>query len=155
MPSRRADCLMGWSKMMDDLDRRLLSLLRSNGRESIVALAQTLGVTRGTVNARLERLIETGVIVGFSVRVRGSEEPSVVRAIMLIAARGMSTRDVIRNLRGIPTIAALHTTNGRWDLVAEIHCDSLEAFDKTLGTIRGIDGIRDTETSILLSSATI
>ncbi len=139
---------------MDDLDRRLLSLLRANGRESIVALAQTLGVTRGTVNARLERLVDSGVIVGFSVRVRGAEEPSIVRAIMLVAVEGMNTRDVIRSLRGIPTIAALHTTNGRWDLVAEINCDSLDAFDRTLGTIRGVGGIRNTETSILLSSAT-
>ncbi len=141
--------------MMDDLDRRLLSLLRANGRESIVVLARTLGVTRGTVNARLARLVDSGVIVGFSVRVRDPGASTAVRAIMLVAIEGVSTREVIRDLRGIPTIAALHTTNGRWDLVAEISCESLEAFDRTLTTVRAVGGIRDTETSILLSSATI
>ena len=139
---------------MDDLDRRLLSLLRANGRESVVSLARRLGVTRATVDNRLGRLIDSGVIVGFSVRVRDAAAASVVRAIMLIAVEGRNTAEVIRSLRGVPQIATLHTTNGRWDLVADISCDSLASFDQTLSTIRGIDGIRDSETSILLSSAT-
>lgn len=139
---------------MDDLDRRLLSLLRANGREPVIQLARALGVTRATVDSRLRRLTESGVIVGFSVRVRDPAAASVVRAITLIAVEGRNTREVIRSLRGVPQIAALHTTNGRWDLVAEISCDSLASFDEILGVIRSIDGIRDSETSILLSSAT-
>lgn len=139
---------------VDNLDRQLLSLLRANGRESVVNLANRLGVTRATVNSRLDKLIENGVIVGFSVRVRDPADVSAVRAIMLLAVEGRNTREVIRSLRGVPEIAALHTTNGRWDLVAEMSCESLAAFDAALGVIRGIDGIRYSETSILLSSAT-
>lgn len=139
---------------LDDLDRRLLSLLRANGRESVVNLSRRLGVTRATVDNRLKRLVDSGVIVGFSVRVRDPAAASVVRAIMLIAVEGRNTGEVIRSLRGVPEIASLHTTNGRWDLVADISCDSLASFDQVLGTIRGIDGIRDSETSILLSTAT-
>ena len=139
---------------VDDLDRRLIGLLRANGRESVVKLAERLGVTRATVNSRIDRLVESGVIIGFSVRVRDVSDPNSVRAIMLIAVEGRSTDQVIRGLRGIPEIGALHTTNGQWDLVAEIICDSLGTFDEVLGIIRGIEGIRDSETSILLSSAT-
>ena len=139
---------------VDDLDRRLIALLRANGRESVVNLAERLGVTRATVNSRIDRLVESGVIIGFSVRVRDVSDPNSVRAIMLIAVEGRSTDQVIRGLRGIPEIGALHTTNGQWDLVAEIICDSLGTFDEVLGIIRGIEGIRDSETSILLSSAT-
>ena len=51
-----------------------------------------------------------------------------------------------------PEIRALHTTNGRWDIVAEIEVETLEAFDHTLRDIRHIDGITLTETSILLST---
>ncbi|KAA9394207.1 Lrp/AsnC family transcriptional regulator [Kocuria coralli] len=138
---------------IDDLDRQLISLLRANGRESVVNLAKRLGVTRATVNARLDRLIDSGVIVGFSVRVRDPADVSAVRAIMLVAVEGRNTGEVIRALRGVPEIAALHTTNGRWDLIAEISCENLAAFDNALGVIRGITGIRDSETSILLSSA--
>lgn len=117
-------------------------------------LSQRLGVTRATVNARIDRLVESGVIIGFSVRVRDVSDPNSVRAIMLISVEGRSTDEVIRSLRGIPEISALHTTNGQWDLVAEIICDSLGTFDAVLGVIRGIKGIHHSETSILLSSAT-
>lgn len=139
---------------IDDLDRRLIALLRANGRESVVNLAKRLDVTRATVNNRIDRLVDSGVIIGFSVRVRDVSDPNSVRAIMLISVVGRSTDEVIRELRGIPEIGALHTTNGEWDLVAEMICDSLGTFDQVLGVIRGIKGIRNSETSILLSSAT-
>ena len=87
---------------LDDLDRRLLSLLRANSRESVVNLARRLGVTRATVDSRLKRLVDSGVIVGFSVRVRDPAAASVVRAVMLIAVEGRNTREVIRSLRGVP-----------------------------------------------------
>ncbi|KQP74171.1 MULTISPECIES: Lrp/AsnC family transcriptional regulator [unclassified Microbacterium] len=138
---------------LDDLDRRLISLLRANGRESVVRLAERLGVTRTTVNKRIERLVESGVIAGFSVRLHDVASDSAVRAITLVAVEGHDARDAIRQLRGIPQIAALHTTNGRWDLVAELSCESLGDLDGALAAIRSTAGVRDSETSILLSSA--
>lgn len=139
---------------IDDLDRRLISLLRVNGREPVVSLAARLGVTRATVNARLARLVESGVIAGFSVRTRDTADVATVRAIMLVAIEGRNARDVIRDLRGMPEIASIHTTNGRWDLVTEVSCDTLAALDDALNVVRGVEGIRDSETSILLSSVT-
>lgn len=139
---------------LDDTDRRLISLLRANGREPVVSLAERLGVTRATVNHRMARLVDAGVIVGFSVRVRDPAEATVVRAISLLAVEGRNVNHVIKALRGIPEVAALHTTNGRWDLVAELSCDSLASFDAALGVIRGIDGLQTSETSLLLSTAT-
>jgi DNA-binding Lrp family transcriptional regulator len=139
---------------IDDLDRRLIALLRANGRESVANLARRLKVTRATVNSRIDRLVDSGVIIGFSARVRDVSDPNSVRAVMLISVIGRNTGEVITALRGIPEIGALHTTNGQWDLVAEMMCDSLGTFDDVLGAIRGIQGIHDSETSILLSSAT-
>src|SRR5690606_27848002 len=118
--------------ILDDLDRRLLSLLRANSRESVVNLARRLGVTRATVDSRLKRLVDSGVIVGLSVRGRDPAAASGVRAIMLTGVAGGNTRDVIRSRRGATQFAALHTSNGRWDLVAEVSCDSLTPFDETL-----------------------
>jgi DNA-binding Lrp family transcriptional regulator len=138
---------------LDDIDRRLISLLRANGREPVVSLAERLGVTRATVNKRMERLVDSGVIVGFSVRVRDPAEATVVRAISLLAVEGRNVNRVIQALRGIPEVAAIHTTNGRWDLVAELSCDSLSSFDAALGVIRRIEGLRTSETSLLLSTA--
>ena len=83
----------------------------------------------------------------------GSEEdPLAIRAVALIAVEGRTTDRVIRQLRGFPEITALHTTNGGWDLVAELRTESLVDFDQVLGRIRGVDGVVNSETSLLLSS---
>jgi DNA-binding Lrp family transcriptional regulator len=138
--------------VLDDLDRRLLAALRANGREPVAALARTLGVTRATINARLERLMGSGTIVGFSVKVREGRDPDTIRAIALIEVEGRTTDAVILQLRGLPGIDSLHTTNGGWDLVAELRTDTLANFDRLLASIRSIDGVVNSETSLLLSS---
>jgi Transcriptional regulators len=137
---------------LDDLDRRLIAELRTNGREAVASLAQTLGVTRATVNNRLARLVASGTVLGFTVRVREEAETDVIRAITLIEVEGRSTDDVIRKLRGFPEVQALHSTNGGWDLVADLRTSTLTAFDRLLGRIRSIEGVVNSETSILLSS---
>jgi DNA-binding Lrp family transcriptional regulator len=138
--------------VLDEIDRRLLSALREDGRIPVAELARLLGVARATVTSRIERLISSGTIIGFSVRVRDELDPLEVRAITLIEVGGHSTSLVIRELRGIPEIRALHTTNGAWDLVAELGAESLAHFDRVLGRIRSIDGVVNSESSLLLSS---
>lgn len=137
---------------LDDLDQRLLAALRVNGRAPVAGLARDLGVTRATINSRLQRLTDTGTIVGFGVRIREDRDPSAIRAITLIEVEGRATDRVIHSLRGFPEVQALHTTNGGWDLVAEIRTESLTAFDRLLGRMRSIEGVVNSETSLLLSS---
>jgi DNA-binding Lrp family transcriptional regulator len=140
------------SLRLDDTDRQLISLLRENARTSVSALAVQLRVSRGTVQNRLDRLEESGVIAGYTVRLKQVAHASRVRAWMTIVVEGSSTPEVIRALRGEPAVTALHSTNGRWDMVAELSADHLEAFDRALGRIRLIAGIVTTETHILLST---
>lgn len=135
-----------------DLDRRLISALRKDGRAPVAVLAEQLGISRGTVTNRLEKLKAHGVIVGFSVRIRDYDETGRIRAISFIEVVGRTTNHVITELRGFPEIIALHTTNGGWDLVAEISCESLSVFDEILRRMRGIKGVVNSETSLLLSS---
>lgn len=136
----------------DDLDRRIIAHLRADGRASLSKVADVLGIARGTVQSRLERLLETGTLLGFTARVREDHALSAIRAVMMIEVVGKSTTQVIRKLRGMPEIYALHTTNGNWDLVADIRSDSLSEFDRVLREIRMIDGVSNSETSLLLSS---
>ena len=137
---------------LDPLDRQLLSALRVDARESVASLARQLGVTRATVTARLERLQSSGTILGYTVRMREDRDPDSVRAIAFIELEGRTTDAVIRKLRGIPNVTSLHTTNGGWDLVAELSMSSLGEFDRVLGLIRSIEGVINSETSLLLSS---
>lgn len=137
---------------MDDTDRQLIALLRDDARTSVASLAKKLRVARGTVQNRLARLEAEGTIVGYTVRLRPQVDEQGIRALMTVAVEGNRSEAVLRALRGDPAVAALHSTNGRWDCVVELRADNLEAFDRVLGRIRLLEGISNTETSILLST---
>lgn len=137
----------------DELDRRLIAHLRADGRASLSKLADVLGVARGTVQNRLDRLIEAGVVLGFTVRLGQDLDEGAVQAVMMIEVTGKATAQVVRRLRSLPEIHALYTTNGNWDLVANIRAANLGDFDRVLREVRMIDGVANSETSLLLSRA--
>ncbi|KXF79194.1 AsnC family transcriptional regulator [Paramesorhizobium deserti] len=138
---------------MDDLDARLIAALRQDGRAPLSKLADILSVSRGTVQNRLDRLVANGVILGFTVRVKDMAGAERIRAIMMIEVVGRNTHQVVQSLRKLPEILSLHSTNGAWDLVAEIEVASLIDFDRVLNSVRLIDGIARSETSLLLAPA--
>lgn len=137
---------------MDSLDLRLISLLRENARMSVADLAKSLTVSRGTVQNRIDKLVEQRVLLGFTVRTASEVAAHRVRAVMMISVDGDRSDAILAALRGYPEVRALHTTNGRWDIVAELGADSLEAFDAVLRGIRTIKGVSNSETSLLLST---
>ena len=140
---------------MDDTDPQLIALLRDNGRASVASLAKAMRVSRGTVQNRLDKLEADGTIVGYTLRLRPQAEAQThaIRALMTVAVEGNRSAPVLAALRGDPAVSALHTTNGRWDIVAELRADSLPDFDRVLSRIRLIAGIANTETSLLLSTS--
>ena len=138
--------------MVDELDRRLLSLLRANARESVVVLAKRLKVSRGTVQNRIARLLAERRILGFTIRT-ASEDEDRVRAVMCIAIEGENSAKVIKTLKGFAEVERIFTTNGRWDLVVELNTASLSEFSRALDQVRLIEGIAATETSLLLAAA--
>jgi DNA-binding Lrp family transcriptional regulator len=134
---------------MDDLDHRLIAKLRHEARASIAELAQALGVARGTITNRMARLQRDGVIVGYTVRLRPDATPDEIRAWTGVAVEGKQNA-VVRALLGEPGVAALHDTNGRWDLLAELRVGSLAELSEVLERIRKVPGISATETSVHL-----
>ena len=137
---------------LDQIDQRLIGLLRHNAPESVATLATRLGVSRGTVTNRLRRLEDEGWIVGYTVRLRPEAEPTGLRAWMSIAIEGNDARRVTATLLGEPAVQALHATNGQWDLLAELQVESLPELSRALERIRLTKGISHTETSIHLES---
>jgi len=137
---------------MDDLDRKLISQLRANARTSVASLAKQLGVARGTVQNRLAKLERDGTILGYTVRLATEAQERRIEAMMTISVSGNANDDVLRTLRGDPAVTALHTTNGRWDIVAEITADTLEEFDQVIRRIRLVPEITHSETNLLLST---
>jgi DNA-binding Lrp family transcriptional regulator len=137
---------------LDDTDRALIALLRRDARTNVATLAAKLGVSRGTVTNRLRKLEDGHVIVGYSVRLRPDAEPDRIRAWMGVLVDGNQTGAVKASLMGEPGVAALHDTNGRWDLLAELQAGSNAELSAVLERVRLIKGIANTETSILLAT---
>lgn len=137
---------------MDEIDHKLMSLLRQDARLSVAALAAKLRVSRGTVTNRIRRLEDEGVIVGYTVRLRPDVQHNAIKAWMSIAVDGNQTRTVIASLLGEPGVATLHDTNGRWDLLAELRAETLQELAKVLERVRLLKGISNTETSIHLET---
>ena len=137
---------------MDDTDQRLVTSLRKNGRASISTLAADLSLSRATVKARFDRLIASGDIVGFTTVLREDAAHAPVRGQMMILIEGRGTDRVIRQLTAMAAVDALHTTNGKWDLIAELSAESLEGLDDILRQIRLLDSIASSETNLLLST---
>ena len=137
---------------MDEIDHKLMSLLRQDARLTVAALAAKLRVSRGTVTNRIRRLEDDGVIVGYTVRLAPDVQHNAIKAWMSIAVDGNQTRTVIASLLGEPGVATLHDTNGRWDLLAELRAETLQELAKVLERIRLLKGISNTETSIHLET---
>ncbi|MEM7493379.1 MAG: Lrp/AsnC family transcriptional regulator [Pseudomonadota bacterium] len=133
------------------IDRALVSALRQDSRSSATALAVQLNVSRATIHSRIERLIQNKVISKFTIELGPTATPRSVKAVMLISLKGNLARRVIKALKKLPEITGLHTTNGSWDLVAQITAHDLPDFDRVLGNIREIDGVLNSDTSILLN----
>jgi DNA-binding Lrp family transcriptional regulator len=137
---------------MDDIDQALIAQLRQNARATVAELAHRLKVSRGTVTNRIRKLEDQQLIVGYTVRLRPEAEPERIRAWMAVLVDGNQTRAVIASLLGEPGVDALHDTNGRWDLLAELSAGSMSELSQVLERIRLIKGIQSTETSIHLAT---
>lgn len=137
---------------MDETDTSLIAHLRRNSREPIANLAAALGVSRATVRARLEKLQSAGVITGFTVRLREGDLRHPVRGITLIKIAGHRTKRIVAQLQRITAIQEIHSTNGKWDLIAELASENLADFDVALSAMREIDGIFESETNLLLAT---
>ncbi|WP_050603592.1 Lrp/AsnC family transcriptional regulator [Ruegeria sp. 6PALISEP08] len=137
---------------MDDLDNRLLNALQRDARASLSELSETLGVTRTTVRSRLQRLKQSGEIVGFTILTRRDLAQSPVRGLMMLEIEGRGTERVMARIAALRQVTAVHSTNGSWDLIAEISTETLAELDEVLFQIRRFDGITRSETNLLLST---
>lgn len=137
---------------MDEIDAKLIAILRNDGRASVSDMAAQAGVTRATVRSRLDRLMASGEILGFTAVLKGDVRERPVRGVVLIAIEGKGADRIIAQLQGMPEAQSIHTTNGRWDLVVEFGAETLADLDSVLRRIRLIDGVAASETNLYLST---
>ncbi len=133
-------------------DELLLSLLRENARASTAEIARRLGLSRTTVQNRIERLERQGVISGYTVRVHDEYERSRIRAQIMITLHPKQMPAVVRTLEGMPEVRELHSISGEHDLIALAVAATIGDVDALTDAIGAIDGVERTTTSVILST---
>lgn len=137
---------------MDKKDNEIISELRRNSRVTYSVLASITGLSRVTVRARLERLIKSGAILGFTIILKEDTQKAPIRGLTMLGIEGAGMNRIKRTLGGIPAVRAIHSTNGKWDLIVETGTDTVEELDIVLDQMRRIPGVRASETNLLLAT---
>jgi len=133
-------------------DAQLLSTLRENARASITDIARRLGLSRTTVQSRIERLEREDVIRGYTVRVNEEIERGHIRAHILITVLPKQMQAVVQALRELTGVRSLHSVSGAHDLVAMGVVPTVEDMDELTDRIGAIDGVERTTSSVILST---
>ena len=137
---------------MDDTDTRLISLLRENARAPTAEIGRRLGLSRTTVQGRIERLERQGVILGYTARISDDVERGAVRAHVMITVGPKNARGVETSLRALPAVRVLHSVSGAFDLLAVVVAPSVAEMDAVIDQIGDLPGVERTTSSIILST---
>ncbi|HET7655467.1 MAG TPA: Lrp/AsnC family transcriptional regulator [Luteimonas sp.] len=133
-------------------DEALLSLLREDARAPTAQIARRLGLSRTTVQSRIERLQRSGVIAGYTVRVADEFERERIRALILLTVLPKQMPAVVEALRAMPEVRSLQSVSGPWDLVAVAVVPTIGEMDELTDRIGAVPGVERTTSSLVLST---
>ncbi len=135
-----------------DADQALIALLRENARASTAELARRLGVSRTTVQSRIERLEARGIIAGYGVRLSPDHERGLVRAHVLLTVTPKLADRVVRELKALAQVRTLHSVSGSFDMIVVVESPSIGDLDMLIDRIGAMEGVERTLSSIILST---
>jgi DNA-binding Lrp family transcriptional regulator len=145
-------CSVGQSKVIDELDRNIISLLGADARMSVATLARRLKVARSTVQTRLERLETTGMIAGYTLKLGEAAREGRLRASVLVTIEPRAQAGILIRLKNIPEVERVYTTSGRFDLLMQVAAPNTRALDDVLDQIGALTGVKSSESLIHLST---
>ncbi|CAM5582416.1 DNA-binding Lrp family transcriptional regulator [Aquamicrobium terrae] len=138
--------------MLSQADQNLIALLRENARASTAELARRLGVSRTTVQSRIERLEARGIIAGYGVRLSPDHERGLVRAHVLLTVTPKLADRVVRELKALAQVRTLHSVSGSFDMIVVVESPSIGDLDMLIDRIGAMEGVERTLSSIILST---
>ena len=137
---------------MDETDSRLIDALRENARASTAALARALGLSRTTLQSRLERLERQGVIAGYTVRLSDAHEQGRIHAYVMMTVSHKQAATVTAAVRRLPAVRSLQSVSGPFDLIARAVAPTVADMDALIDALGAIEGVERTTSSIVLST---
>ncbi|MGA0599688.1 Lrp/AsnC family transcriptional regulator [Caulobacter sp. KR2-114] len=137
---------------MDEIDQKLLAKLRENARLPAAELARDLGLSRTTVQSRIDRLERSGVVTGYTVRLSEAHERGLIRAYVMLTVGPKQAASVVAAARRMPAVRRLQSVSGPFDLIAEAATESAAEMDALIDALGALEGVERTTSSIVLSS---
>jgi len=137
---------------MDATDEKLLKLLTTNSREGTSSLARKLGLSRSTVQDRINKLVSRKIIAGFTVKQHADYEGKLISAHVLLSIDQKYAQQAIGLMKTHAPIKTLYVVSGAYDLIAIVKAPTMEEIDETLDFILAINGVNKTTTSLVLSA---
>ncbi len=137
---------------IDETDRMVIAALRAKPRAGISELSRALGLARGTVQARLDRLTRSGVITGFGPDVDPVAAGYDVRAFTTLSIAQGRHDATVAQLAEIPEVIEVHTVTGSGDLLVKVIASSNDHLHTVLQQVASIPEISHTETHLALAT---
>ena len=135
---------------LDKLDRKILSILLSNGRESIANLSRSVGLSRTAISERMNRLEKAGTIRGYTAQLQIDSKERRAISYLLIGCNNGQRNEVSKTLMGIPEIRNTCITGGEFGIIARLEASDLYQIHILCDQIENIPGIKQLQTSVVL-----
>lgn len=138
--------------MLDSKDERILEELLQDGRKSVVEVAESLDLPRATVQERLKRLVESGIIKRFAAIPDYSKIGKQVMAYIFVTFSnegGLSQRKLAEEISRIPGVYEVSVISGEWDMLLKVRASSVEEIGElVVDRLRATKGVEKTETCV-------
>ena len=134
---------------LDEIDRRILRELQADGRLTHVALAARVGLSRSAVQERVARLEDSGVILGYTIRLGQPGAPAGLRAYLFV--RGGKHETLVKALAGFPEIKVADSVSGDIDLILQLEVERVEDLNRLRDEIGNLPGVVTTQTLVMMA----
>ncbi|MEM1589955.1 MAG: HTH-type transcriptional regulator LysM [Candidatus Bathyarchaeia archaeon] len=135
---------------MDEIDRKIIQILKQNGRATYGEIGKAVGLSEGAVRKRIKDLVSSGVIKRFTLKLSLSEW---AEAIVLVSVNpAIPTSEISAKLLKLPNVDTVYEVTGEYDIATIISAMSIAEVNECIEKIRKIDGVIKTNTMIILRS---
>ncbi|MEM9422002.1 MAG: Lrp/AsnC family transcriptional regulator [Pseudomonadota bacterium] len=138
--------------VVSEKDEALLRLLGTHARLSTAELGRRLGISRTTVQSRLERLERSGIIEGYTVRLSDAYHKGRVRASVLMVIAPRALISLIPVIKKLPSVDRIQSVSGPYDLVVDVNAADMQQLDTTIDALGEMEGVEKTISLIVLST---
>ena len=137
-----------YRRALDDVDLRIIDLLKRNSRMSFIEIGKRIGLSEGAVRRRVRLLVERGVIKRFTIEL--SKDYVINAVTFLTLDRGDLTEEVIERISRIPEVESVYELTGRFDAMVMISAGGVSSLNECIDKISRVRGVKHTETAVIL-----